>query len=827
MERGEQSISISEVATGVHRALISSNTTTEIQQRVCKQFANAPFYDGAWIGEYNSATDTVVPQAATGITDDSLDSVQLNKETEHHIPLLRAIETQTVRTNTPLDDSNLSEEQRDSISDFKSQSHAVLPLVYDDALYGVLILHTDRPDAFDDTEYNMLADLAEVIGFALNDSERHSPDIEREQHQRDFRETQAQLEAVNTADSVGTWLWKIPEDNFITDASFARLFGVDPEQATVDVPLETILSGIHEDDRKQVEEKIDETVEAGGEYEAEYRVRNTDGDIRWIVARGNVEHDENGTPVRFPGVVSDITERKQAEEELRRTQEQLEIATKAASVGIWRWDIQENNLVADEYLAESYGIDPEKAAAGAPIEQFFASIHEEDRERIWQKLDEAVEETGKLEAEYRVRDGEGNTMWVVSRAEVEYDENGTPVRMNGAISDVTERKRTERRTQFLEKLGQELQPLADPDEIMATTAQLLGEHLNVDRCAYAEVEDDEDHFVITGDYAPGNTESIVGRWAFSDFGDETLRLMHENRTNVVDDVEADERVTKASCEAYKQIQAEAVICVPLYKAGKFVSAMAVNHRTPREWRPHEIELVETVVQRCWESLERARTVRDLREREEQLEQQNERLEGFASMLAHEIRNPVTIGQIYSQQLPDEVAPEAVDYVVEAFDRIEDMVDVMLVLTRGRKAVGGGNSVQLDEVVQEVWADMDAPDASLEVAIDYTIQADETYIRHLFRNLFENAVEHGGVDVTITVGELSTGLYVADDGQGIAADDWETVFDAGYTTAASQGGTGLGLAFVRELAEVYEWTCSVTESATGGARFEFRNVDQER
>lgn len=826
MERGERSISISEVVTGVHRALISSNTKIEIKKRVCKQLANATFYDGAWVGEYNSATDTVVPQVANGITDDSLDSVQLDKATEYHIPLVRAIETQTVQISTPLDDKDLSDEQRDTTFDFKSQSYAVLPLVYDDVLYGVLILHSDRSDAFNDTERGVLADLAEVIGYALDDSETHHPDIEREQRQPDLREAQAQLEAVNTADSVGTWLWKIPEDNFIADASFARLFGVDPEKVTDDVPLKTFLSGIHEDDRERVEEKITETVETGGEYETEYRVRNIDGDIRWVVARGTVEHDENGTPSRFPGVVSDITERKRAEEELRRAQEQLEIATKAASVGIWRWDIQENSLVADEYFAESYGIDPEEAAAGAPIEKFFVPIYEEDRERVWQKLDEAVEETGELEAEYRVKDGESNTMWVMSRAEVEYDENGTPLRMNGAISDVTERKRTERRTQFLEKLGQELQPLANPDEIMATTAQLLGEHLNVDRCAYAEVEDDEDHFVITGDYTSGDTESIVGRWAFSDFGDETLRLMHENQTYVVDNVEADERVTKASREAYEQTRIEAVICVPLHKAGKFVSAMAVHQRTPREWHPHEVELVETVVQRCWESLERARTVRDLRKREQRLEQQNERLESFASMLAHEIRNPVTIGQIYSQQLPGEVAPEAVDYVMEAFDRIEDMVDVMLVLTRGREAVGGDSSVQLAEVVREVWADMDAPDASLEVAIDYTIQADETYIRHLFRNLFENAVEHGGADVTITVGKLSTGFYVADDGEGIAADDWEAVFDAGYTTAASQGGTGLGLAFVRELAEVYEWTCTVTESVAGGARFEFRNIDQE-
>jgi len=101
--------------------------------------------------------------------------------------------------------------------------------------------------------------------------------------------------------------------------------------------------------------------------------------------------------------------------------------------------------------------------------------------------------------------------------------------------------------------------------------------------------------------------------------------------------------------------------------------------------------------------------------------------------------------------------------------------------------------------------------------------DETYIRHLLRNLFENAVEHCGSDVTVTVGDLQTGFYVADDGAGIPAEDREMVFNTGYTTANSQGGMGIGLTFIQEMADVYEWHCAVSESMDGGAQFEFENV----
>jgi signal transduction histidine kinase len=231
------------------------------------------------------------------------------------------------------------------------------------------------------------------------------------------------------------------------------------------------------------------------------------------------------------------------------------------------------------------------------------------------------------------------------------------------------------------------------------------------------------------------------------------------------------------------------------------------------------------------------------------------------MLAHELRNPVTIGQIYSQQLPAESESEAVEYVTEAFDRIEEMIDVMLVLTRGREAVGERTPIDLASMAREVWDDVDAPEATLDVEIDRTIRADETYVRHLFRNLFDNAVQHGGEDATVMVSDLpivsassegrspsdrssgqspreddasggsedeqresADGFYVADDGPGIPSEDRERVFEGGYST--DPDGTGFGLAIVRRIAEAHDWQIRITESDEGGARFEFSDVDEE-
>ncbi|MBX0298053.1 ATP-binding protein [Haloarcula nitratireducens] len=215
--------------------------------------------------------------------------------------------------------------------------------------------------------------------------------------------------------------------------------------------------------------------------------------------------------------------------------------------------------------------------------------------------------------------------------------------------------------------------------------------------------------------------------------------------------------------------------------------------------------------------------KDAEDYSEQLERQNERLENFASLLAHELRNPVSIGQIYTHQLPEADHPEAVGYVAEAFDRIENTIDIMLVLARGQKALSEQQPVMLAAVAQEAWDELETPEATLAVETDLMIEADETYLRHLLRNLFENAVEHGGDDVTVTVGDLPTGFYVADDGRGIPVDVRETIFERGYTTAADDGGMGLGLTFVKAMADIYSWEYSVTASTRGGARFDFENV----
>lgn len=199
-----------------------------------------------------------------------------------------------------------------------------------------------------------------------------------------------------------------------------------------------------------------------------------------------------------------------------------------------------------------------------------------------------------------------------------FDEHGKTRGSVGAFVDITQRREEEERQKFFVALDDAVRPLGSAEEIVAMSAQLLGEHLRADRCAYADVEADEDTMNLTGDYTRG-VPSIVGRFTFTEFGAEVLRLMRAAEPYVVDDIET-HQPSPESLATYQATLIRSVICVPLHKEGRLVAAMAVHMKTPRHWTQAEVSLVLHVANRCWEALERAKVTRVLKESEERFRQ---------------------------------------------------------------------------------------------------------------------------------------------------------------------------------------------------------------
>jgi PAS domain S-box-containing protein len=201
----------------------------------------------------------------------------------------------------------------------------------------------------------------------------------------------------------------------------------------------------------------------------------------------------------------------------------------------------------------------------------------------------------------------------------------------GALSvtrDVTARRGAERRYAFLVHLDDETRSLSDPEQITSTAAKLLCQHLKADRCSYAEINLDEGNIDVAGSYSE-TLPSLVGRYASSGFGAGFLESMQTGVPYVFRD--AKKELPSDAAAAYGAIDIAAIISIPLIKGGTLVAGMGVHQTVPRNWLEEEIELCRIVANRCWESIQRARAERELRESEEQFRTLSDAIPNLAWM----------------------------------------------------------------------------------------------------------------------------------------------------------------------------------------------------
>jgi PAS domain S-box-containing protein len=262
------------------------------------------------------------------------------------------------------------------------------------------------------------------------------------------------------------------------------------------------------------------------------------------------------------------------------------------------------------------------------------------------------------------------------------------------------------------------------------------------------------------------------------------------------------------------------IVLPLGEFGVFMAGST----TAGSFDRRQISLANVLAANVEVALARIEGTRRLEESRQALERRNERLDEFASVVSHDLRNPLNVARGNLDFLRAETDSERVETVDDALQRMESLIDDLLTLAREGREIDERRPVSLADSARSAWANVETERASLTVDGDGTVHADEDRLAQLFENLFRNAVEHGTTEddpLTVTVGRLPDGFYVTDDGRGIPPEQRDDVLSAGYTTA--DGGTGLGLSIVQTIAEAHGWAVTVTESEAGGARFEIRGV----
>jgi len=211
---------------------------------------------------------------------------------------------------------------------------------------------------------------------------------------------------------------------------------------------------------------------------------------------------------------------------------------------------------------------------------------------------------------------------------------------------------------------------------------------------------------------------------------------------------------------------------------------------------------------------------------------DERIEEVASVVSHDLQNPLTIARGYLERARRDGDEEYFEHVDEALAEIGEIGDGVVTMARMGKRIERFDRIDVESLVRSCWGELEASEATLVVEDLPHVVGQYNHIFELFERLFENAVEHGSAGdaadgssgdgaVTITVGATETGLFVADDGPGIPEDEREQALEAGYST--EQARPGLGLSIARAIAEAHGWQLSLGESDAGGLRIDLDGV----
>ena len=200
---------------------------------------------------------------------------------------------------------------------------------------------------------------------------------------------------------------------------------------------------------------------------------------------------------------------------------------------------------------------------------------------------------------------------------------------------------------------------------------------------------------------------------------------------------------------------------------------------------------------------------------------NRLLEQIASVISHEINNNLNIARGRLQLAEETSDREHFVSVRDALESIESIADMVATLARSGEPVGEFEQLELGKIARRQFRPLNTPESQLRVKASASVLADEDCLGQLLENLFRNAIEHSNGPVSIEVGLLADGFYVADDGPGIPEAMEDRVFELGVTTDESHDGAGL--AIVSQLADAHDWSVDLTDSLSGGVRIEVTGV----
>lgn len=437
------------------------------------------------------------------------------------------------------------------------------------------------------------------------------------------------------------------------------------------------------------------------------------------------------------------------------------------------------------------------------------------------------------------------------------DANGRSIGVMAIVVETTQAVKADRqlraneaRLHFLDSLGKETAKSADADSVLAITTRMVGEHLGVTSCAYADMDADQDGFTIRGDWAAPGALHIVGHYSLADFGKLAVERLGAGLPLIINDNLKE--IAPEEAATFQNIGIGATICMPLVKEGRLTALMAIHHKTAHVWTDYELALIKEVTERSWAHIERVRSEAEARESErrfrEELEEQvrartadylqAEKTRARAEATLHQAQKVEAIGnltggiahdfnnllmavlgslELLRKRLPQqERLLRLLDNAVEGAKRGKSLTDRMLAFARRQHLEP--EAVSLNQLVLGM-ADMLerslGPTIRLDIDIPETlplILVDPNQLETALLNLAVNARDAMGGEGPLRISAFALPstpgdadkefvcLCVEDAGTGMDEATLRRATEPFFTTKGVGKGTGLGLSMVQGMAE---------------------------
>ncbi len=777
---------VNSVVRDVDKALVRASDRDEIEQRVCEIISRSSPYRFAWIAEHDPVSRIVTPRASAGIDAGYLNEISVTADDSPagQGPVGRAIRTREITVSQNVQEDPQFEPWREAALERGFQAVAGVPLIYEDSLFGVLTVYADRPYAFDDEEQTLLAELGNDIAHAIHAIETTTR----------LRRNRDRIRAVLEA---------LPDIVIVYDENgrYQEVLAGESDNL-VDPPEEligrTVTEELPPEPASAIQQAISQSLASGQTQRVEYSLV-IDGEVRWFEARLTPLVGQRTEPHSVVFLARDITGRKERERQLDTLITNLPgIVYRCENEPSWPME-----LVRGE-CEELTGY-PAEALESGDVLWGQDIIHPEDQGAMWDAVQQALDRGDPFEVTYRIRTANGGLRWAWERGRGVRGPDGSVEALEGFITDITDRREYEERLEALNEVANEIEAATSDDEVYEYMVEAAVEVLALDVCMIYEPEGDR--------LIPRHTSASM-----PDDGVDSLpidegvagRTLRDGESFRIDDLEADDLSEPHGpwrSGLSVPIGSEAVMQAASSDVGAFDD--------------DDLQLLELLAAHGSSTLDRIERTAELREERRRLAQQNERLEEFASVLAHDLRGPLGVASGNLELAREQGEFDRLDRVESSLARMDRIIDDTLTLAREGKAITDTEPVHLAAISDQCWSNIDSRSASLSVEADLTIEADPSRLANLLENLFRNAVTHGGDEVSVSVGPLDDGFFIADDGPGIPEDDRETVLRTDYST--SDEGIGLGLTIVKRIADAHGWTLSVTEAESSGARFEFTGV----